>query len=146
MKKIILTTLIFTIYISCANTTKSDSDLEEFQTGNYCYTAYDSNNKKLVNGRIELFFDSDSILKGNWDLSLVNTNIENHPHSGSGEIVGNLNNDTLWLNLHPGWADHNIILKGQYNNGEITGSWSYISFIGLTDGGNFEAEYCENEN
>lgn len=131
------------LIISCENSIKSD--LEKFQIGKYLYSAFDTSGHELANGRIELNFDNGNSLKGIWNLSPTKTLYENHPHVGIGNLIGSFNNDTIWVNLHPGWADHNVILKGVYENGQINGSWEYISFVGWTDGGDFEAEYVENE-
>ncbi len=136
---------LFSIFVSCESTTKSDNIYEEFQPGIYKYSGYDDNDDLFVSGKLRLHFGEDSSLVGSWEMDAVAAGKTDHPHFGQGDLGGGIDNDTLWCNLHPGWRDHNIFLRGYYENGEITGEWSYISFIGYTSGGKFKAKYFSAE-
>lgn len=132
------------LFISCESPTKSDNKYEEFQPGIYKYSGYDESGNKFVSGDLHLEFDDDG-LTGNWDMDALLTNYDDHAHIGQGDLVGRIENDTIWCNLHPGWMDHNIVIEGYYENGKIKGEWSYISYFGYTDGGSFKAKYFSAE-
>lgn len=138
-------TIVSLLLITCESTTKSERIYEEFQPGIYKYSGYNDNNDLFVSGKLRLHFGEDSSLVGSWEMEAVAAGKTDHPHFGQGDLGGGIDSDTLWCNLHPGWMDHNIILRGYYENGEITGEWSYISFIGYTSGGKFKATYCSAE-
>ncbi len=136
--------LLILLFIACESTTKSERIYEEFQPGIYKYSGYNENDDLFVSGKLRIHFGEDSSLVGSWEMDAVAGKTD-HPYFGQGDLGGGIDKDTLWCNLHPGWMDHNIILRGYYENGEITGEWSYISFIGYTSGGKFKATYFSAE-
>jgi len=63
----------------------------------------------------------------------------NNPFTGTGTLEGTVQHDSLAVNLHPGWADHNIYLHGQVHGDSLTGLWTWVGFPGIIDRGRFAA-------
>ena len=62
------------------------------------------------------------------------------PQIGEGNLVGGLiTPDSILIELNPQYSDNNLQLSGSYSNNLIKGKWMWISFIGLTNEGTFEA-------
>ncbi|MBN2280010.1 MAG: hypothetical protein JXQ65_05480 [Candidatus Marinimicrobia bacterium] len=138
--------LFSSILISaCHSSTTSNPGLEEFQAGIYQYSACDSTDVKVLEGTIQLEFDDPMHFKGHWNVKAKKSDWADHPHTGAGHLIGTLKDDSLSINLHPGWVDHNIFLNGIYHDGKIIGKWMYLSYMGWTDGGNFKAEYYDED-
>ena len=61
------------------------------------------------------------------------------PQVGMGTFVGEIHGNVVGLNLNPGWADNNVVLNGEMENGTYAGRWEWITFAGVTYTGNFTA-------
>ncbi len=61
------------------------------------------------------------------------------PQIGTGRLEGYLEDKTFHINLHPGWADNNVLLTGKIENETIFGTWSWVTFVGSRTEGPFEA-------
>ena len=46
---------------------------------------------------------------------------------------------SISMNLNPGWADNNVVLSGTVEKDRISGKWTWITFVGPTAEGTFEA-------
>ncbi len=96
--------------------------------GVYTATAFRSDGSIETQGWVRITVRADSTVDGTWQLSDL---------SGDGKLVGWQDGDTLRMNLHPGWADHNFGISGAYSSGSINGRWEFIGIAGPMKGGRF---------
>jgi len=110
----------------------------------YDYKGYDTNGNLLVTGVITLHvIDKEIPVKGSWRLQILDTKrfIETGPQDGVGKVVGQMQNDHIFLNLDPDQFENNIYLEGAVAKAsifKIKGKWGYYGFVGKVNGGNFE--------
>ena len=45
----------------------------------------------------------------------------------------------LYVNLNPGMMDNNVILSGRFDTLSYRGRWEWVSFVGPTNHGTFDA-------
>lgn len=57
----------------------------------------------------------------------------------SGELEGLLRDDTLSLNLNPGFVDNNLFLLGIFTVRTYAGKWEQVGFPGVMAQGSFFA-------
>ncbi len=119
---------------SCRDITVSPS----YET-NYHYEAFDKNGKLGVSGLLTINFKDSPDLQGEWELSSEDDSLDMGAQVGEGQLEGTVQGDTIFINLHPGFADHNVILYGKIANDSLTGQWWWITFIGPTNQGTFVA-------
>ena len=105
----------------------------------YQYEAFDNDGKLGVYGLLTINFKDSPDLQGKWEFFSENDSLEMGAQIGEGQLEGSVQGDTISINLHPGYADHNVILHGKIANSSLTGQWSWITFIGPTNQGNFVA-------
>lgn len=123
--------------VSCNN--GHDSFLEPAPRGSYSYTSYDTLGTALVKGWFTMNFQDSSSVIGEWHFEKIRNPKNIGPQVGSGELVGGLNKDGIWINLNPQFIDHNLLLTGIMEDHTYSGEWVWISFIGPTNHGTFEA-------
>jgi hypothetical protein len=116
---------------------------EVFRT--YDYKGFDTNGNLLVSGVITLRLDGPTQVKGTWKLTVLNKDKlrELGPQDGSGKILGQLKDDSIFLNLNPDQFNSNIYLESKVaraNMFQIKGKWGYYGFVGKLNEGNFEME------
>lgn len=135
-----LLAILALLLVSCSNPA-SDSDTEAIPAGAYKYRAYDSTGTKVVEGWFRLDLQDSSSFEGEWHTEAVGSP-ENTGHQvGDGNLIGHLQVDNrIWLNFNPGWRDNNVFLYGDYSIDDISGSWIWETFVGVTNHGTFEAE------
>ena len=105
----------------------------------YQYTGRNENNTVIVQGWIKINRQSDNSLTGTWQLESINNEVTHVP-LGNGTLIGEIDKDAQAnINLHPTHTDNNLRLIGTLKNGQFQGQWSYITFIGPTQQGAFEA-------
>jgi len=104
--------------------------------GTYQYTGYDSLGAVLITGTLK-FKGVDSVsVRGNWELH----GPEGYgPQIGIGTFEGWIDGGVIVLNLNPGWADNNVFLYGELHGGIYSGQWDWVTFIGPTYTGSFNA-------
>jgi hypothetical protein len=61
------------------------------------------------------------------------------PQTGDGTLVGGFHNGKLWVELNPQFRDNNLQLTGTLVGNRYSGEWAWISFVGITSTGTFEA-------
>ena len=115
-----------------------DGQTNQTLSGVYFYTAFDSAGARLVEGTLSLTIN-DSSVTGEWHLSKISTAQNIGPQVGSGQLQGSMHDGTLSLNLNPQWVDNNVFLFGKIENSIFRGSWSWSTFVGITNAGSFEA-------
>jgi len=109
----------------------------------YNYKGFDTNGNLLVEGILTLRTDETIQVKGDWKLQVLDQNKlkELGPQDGSGEIVGQLKGDRIFLNLNPDQYENNIFLDGKVTKAnvfKISGKWGFYGFVGKLNEGIFE--------
>ena len=106
----------------------------------YQYSGYDTLGVQIIEG--SLFFEyGDSIsISGAWDFNVIGSPENIGPQTGEGEYIGTVENNQLWINLNPEWADNNVHLDGTIDGNKITGNWVYSGFAGSMNHGTFSSE------
>ena len=95
--------------------------------------------KISINDKFFEYGDSSSI-SGAWDFNVIGSPENIGPQTGEGEYIGTVENNLLWINLNPEWADNNVHLDGTIDGNKITGNWVYSVFAGSMNHGTFSAE------
>jgi hypothetical protein len=104
----------------------------------YIYWAYDEDGILVARGEISFDFDKAPALSGAWDIAAEAAD-DPVPHDGEGRLVGTFDDSTLSCNLHPEYADNNILLSGRIGSNAISGEWQWVTFAGPTSAGTFVA-------
>ena len=106
----------------------------------FTYLALSGDGVQILTGSLLLSVsDSDSI-SGYWNIERTDGSdhgIEVGPQIGHGQLVGTLDENDLYIDLNPDWADANVLLQGTWSGKRITGTWTYHSFTGSTASGRF---------
>ena len=105
----------------------------------YSYIAYDGKEQPVVRGWFTLNFDSTAV-SGKWKFEAIGNPDKIGPQVGSDSLYGQLIGDQITIGLNPGFADNNVSLNGTVKAESIEGMWEWVSFIGPTSSGRFEAE------
>ena len=105
----------------------------------FVYTGYDSSGIKIITGTLTFFFNDSITYSGTWQLRQIGNPSKIGPQTGSGDFVGGVTDSLVWVNLNPNYADNNVHLSGKLENESYTGTWQYVSFIGVTNQGTFIA-------
>jgi len=128
--------ILFLVFIqfSCSDSVVSPS----YET-TYNYKAYDNAGKLGVTGFLTIDFKDTPELLGRWEFSSEDDSLEMGAQVGEGQLEGTVQGDTLWIDLHPGYADHNIIFNGKIEDDIISGQWSWITTVGIPSQGTFVA-------
>ena len=106
--------------------------------GSYQYASFDTTGSLLVQGWMTIEVQGATVT-GEWHFEKVSGGDRIGPQVGDGELIGNLDQGSLFISLNPNWVDNNIFLSGTFADGRFTGEWTYSSLIGLTNRGVFEA-------
>jgi len=105
----------------------------------YNYRAYDQSNKLVVIGDL-VFHQLDTVhVKGSWHMLNVNGAEMTGISEAFGKFEGQLEADSLYIDLNPQWRDNNVILLGQFKKGIYQGKWQHIGLPGVMSEGRFEA-------
>ena len=107
--------------------------------GVYQYSGYDKAGKKIVEGLLEITSIESNYLKGTWQLKPIGNPDKIGPQVGTGTFVGDLDKDSVRINLNPNMADNNVTLAGKIEGARFHGAWSYSGFAGVISQGTFEA-------
>ena len=78
-------------------------------------------------------------VSGVWQLNVRDGAEHTGINNTFGRFEGSLKGDALYLDLHPGWIDNNVILTGVMSGRLFFGEWAYIGFPGVINQGSFEA-------
>ena len=130
--KILTITVCF--LLSCED--KNQDDDKQYE-----YTAYYGKSLRVcVQGKMELNIGTDSTITGTWKTEVVGGFSENDvgPQIGTGELKGNIKDGKFYLQMNPGFIDNNIDLTGVSFVDEYSGTWVWISFVGITSSGSFK--------
>ena len=113
--------------------------VEPGTTERYTYASYDTNGVALVTGWFMLHYADDSTITGEWHFNPVGNPQNIGPQTGNGILAGGVENGEVWVELNPQFRDNNLQLTGMIQGNRYAGEWAYISFIGVTNHGPFEA-------
>lgn len=97
------------ILVSCED---AGTSIGEFQTLSFNYSAHDSSGILTAKGTLN-FTRNNSDITGSWHFD----------DGRSGNLAGKIENDTIEVDLYPGFADHNLILRGRLSDNTYTGEW-----------------------
>jgi len=113
--------------------------IDQDHAGNYSYSAFDKSGNMIVTGWLTLSIDSNKIT-GDWNLNEVSLGSAIGPHTGTGKLIGSIENDDVLISLNPNMADNNITLIGKLTDYAIEGVWRYDGFAGNLASGKFLAK------
>lgn len=108
----------------------------------YSTTIFDAAGQSIASGYLAFNseWDERAQLEGEWSFSPMQERDHiNNPFTGTGHMEGTRHQDTLALNLHPGWVDHNLYLQGHFHGDSLSGQWTWVGFPGIIDRGRFAA-------
>jgi hypothetical protein len=131
-------TLIVITFNACEQV--GESVFFDIPKGSYAYFGYDTTSTLIAKGWFKIENEESGEIIGKWHLEKTD-NFKNYgPQDGEGDFIGTLNDTSISINLHPDFADNNIILLGKIDKKYIYGKWQWITFIGVTNWGNFNAK------
>ena len=133
---IVLPVLLGLSILECNS--KSKPPAPSSPIGVYQYSGYDKAGKKVVEGLLEITSIESNRLKGTWQLKPIGNAEKIGPQVGTGTLVGELNKDTVNINLNPNMADNNVNLTGKIEGAHFHGDWSFSGFAGVISQGTFE--------
>jgi hypothetical protein len=136
--KIYFTTIIL-LLILISSCQKDEAIISSYPTGSFTYQSYDTLGNQIVQGIMEIDFVDSVKIKGSWYLENISNRNDIGLQYGEGELIGTIENSTLYLNLNPQYADHNVYLDGTIKEDLIEGRWVWATFIGPTNWGSFKA-------
>jgi len=139
--------LALTCCLLACSTAKNSDPPKSVLIGDYQYTSYDKQGGKVVEGRLSITsveskrVRSETViqLKGNWQLNKVGTQEYIGPQVGSGDLVGSIDKDEIWIDLDPNISDANVFLNGKVEGKRFHGTWSFKGYAGTINQGTFEA-------
>jgi hypothetical protein len=108
-------------------------------TGALQYTSYDSSGIPIVAGWLTMNFSDSATISGEWHFEPIDNPKNIGPQTGDGNLVGGVHNGQVWVELNPQFRDNNLQLSGTFEGNRYSGQWMWISFIGPTSQGRFEA-------
>jgi len=109
-------------------------------SGAFEYAGFDSTGKPITKGWLTLIYGDSSRISGSWHLDpIVDPQRVGHP-TGSGTLRGSATHDVVCVDLFPGYADHNLLLRGTVSGNQFVGEWHRITLVGETNHGTFRAE------
>ncbi|MBN1465762.1 hypothetical protein JXA02_08385 [candidate division KSB1 bacterium] len=107
--------------------------------GTYSYASYDTTEHMVARGWLTIdSFDSLRIA-GEWHISKVGDPHEIGMQIGEGELVGAVQQSSIWINLNPDWVDNNVWLDGVLSDHGFEGTWTWATIAGPTSSGRFAA-------
>ena len=105
----------------------------------YQYTGFDKKGDKIVEGRLAITSREGDHIKCEWQFSKIGNPQNIGPQVGTGECIGLMTEDNLFINLNPNMVDNNVNLKGQVKDGNYSGTWSHDGYAPGINKGTFEA-------
>ena len=105
--------------------------------GAYRYTGYDgAGTVPLFHGTLTFLSRETTFVSGAWRID----GPEGYgPQVGTGTFEGGIHGSVVRLNLNPGWADNNVLLRGELKAGTYAGAWEVVTIAGVVYVGRFVA-------
>jgi hypothetical protein len=117
----------------------SQTSTEPMPSGFYDYTSYDKNGVAIVGGWFTMTWEDTVRVSGEWHFKAIGTPENIGPQTGDGKLAGGKDGGRVWIELNPQFRDNNLELVGKIDGNRYSGAWQWISFIGVTNQGTFEA-------
>ncbi len=130
---IVLATVLTVLFSGCRHTT------EPIPRGAFAYTSYDSNGVAVVSGWFTMTASDSGIISGEWHFKPIGKPQNIGPQTGDGTLVGGACNEGVCIELNPRFRDNNLQLAGTLEDDRYSGEWTWISLVGISNRGNFEA-------
>ena len=108
--------------------------------GAYQYTSYDTTGAVLVRGWFTMDISDSNTISGEWHFAAVDTPKNIGPQTGDGKLIGGVQGAALWIELNSQYRDNNLGLIGTLKGNRFSGTWQWISFVGISNQGPFIAE------
>ena len=114
----------------------------------YSFAIYDATGALAVVGLFQIEPETDDAaeaveLTGSWEVTTRHESTVPVYLGDHGQLAGTLHRDgSFYLDMHPGFIDHNLILSGAFSDrpwGPIKGRWTWITIVGPSEGGTFDA-------
>ncbi len=129
----------------CSNPVEN-KDGQHFPEGKYYYSGYDSSGTPVSQGWFSVAYTDSANFTGTWQIDKLIENANIGPQSGSGELIGTIDSDNVYIGLNPNMADNNVSLYGTYRiPGGLNGEWTYTGFPGIINKGTFSAYRSDGE-
>jgi hypothetical protein len=130
--------LLLCILCSCEKD-NSSIGFEPGPPGSFSYLPYDSLGTPVVIGWLTFEMSDSLTIEGSWLLKKLINRDDLGPQFGEGELIGRIEDSSIWMELNPQFRDHNLGLIGTISDTRIDGKWYWVSFPGLTNWGTFKA-------
>jgi len=133
-----ISTLLIIMFSACEQV--GESMFFNVPQGSYAYFGYDTSSTLIAKGWFKIENQESGEITGRWHLEKTGNSGNFGLQEGGGELVGTLTDTSININLHPNFADNNIILLGKIDKKYIYGKWQWATFAGITNWGNFNAK------
>jgi hypothetical protein len=110
------------------------TELEPFD-GRFALLAFDSAGNEAITGTLVLRVSRDAEVRGRWSTRWIegaDTTAYVGGPVGSGDLVGRIEADGIWVALYPGARDVGVELRARLADGWLTGSWCWNTMEGCT--------------
>ena len=127
------------IVLSAAFIRCNDQPTQPVPAGAYQYTSYDTLGAAMVTGWFAIQKTDSNHISGEWHFSPLAKTKDVGPQTGDGNFAGTIDGNQMYMEIDPQYIDNNLELSGTIQGNRYSGRWTWISFVGVTNHGNFEA-------
>ena len=138
LRKVATVSLSLFVFSCRDSSVENPVESEAFQ-----YWAYDSTGVPVVTGWFTMNYPDSSTILGDWHFSPVDYPKNIGPQTGEGRLQGAHQNGQIFLDLNPQFRDNNVVLVGALDKHRFSGQWTWLTFVGVTNKGRFEAVTME---
>lgn len=131
---VILPLILSTVWVGCSGT-----PTQPVPRGAFAYASYDTAGVALVTGWFTMDVSDSSTITGEWHLRPIGDPEGIGPQTGDGVLLGGFSEGEVWVELNPQYRDNNLQLRGILQGDRYAGEWIWVSFVGVTNHGTFEA-------
>jgi len=107
--------------------------------GAYAYTSYDSSGASLARGWFTIVVSDSTSISGEWHFDPIGSPEKIGPQTGNGKLVGGIDGQKIWIELHPEVRNNNLQLNGILVNDRVDGQWTWLKYDGIGNQGVFHA-------
>ena len=107
--------------------------------GTFSYASYDTTTHMVARGWLTIDFSDSALITGDWQIDKIGDPHDIGPQVGAGELVGSIQQGSIWINLNPAWVDDNVFLDGALSDDGFEGRWTWATIAGPTSSGRFTA-------
>jgi hypothetical protein len=117
----------------------NDTGTEPTLAGTYDYTSHDSRGVAVVEGWFTMIMSDTGTVSGEWHFRAIGAAQNIGPQTGDGSLIGAMDKERVWVELNPQFRDNNLQLDGRIDGSRYSGTWAWISFVGVANQGTFVA-------